>query len=363
MTVARGADATRRALLHAIGLAAPALWVAGEGMARTPSTTVQRFGARGDGRTDDTRAIQAAIDAASPGGVVHLPAGEYLVDPLRSLRMRSGVHLMLHRNARLRAIPNGAPRAYVINVEGVDDVRISGGRILGERDAHRGTAGEWGHGIMIRGATRVVVRDMRIERCWGDGISIGAINAGKGRAVKPSSDIEIANVQCIGNRRQGLTIGRSRRVRVHDCEFSDTGGTPPAAGIDVEPDAGDFARDVRIERCIVRRNRGPGIQVWKQSTSVIVRDCTIEGNRNAGILAFGATDVAIEGNRIRGNQQPGIVLRSGSGRVRIADNTFADNAPGRPKLASGGREARWARHLKVEPGVGAVNVAPGNRLD
>jgi hypothetical protein len=41
---------------------------------------VRNFGAKGDGRSDDTRAIQSAINAASPfGKIVYLPQGTYLV--------------------------------------------------------------------------------------------------------------------------------------------------------------------------------------------------------------------------------------------------------------------------------------------
>lgn len=51
---------------------------------------VRRFGAVGDGRTDDTRAAQAAIDAAlkAGGGHIHFPAGRYRIT--RSLRFASG---------------------------------------------------------------------------------------------------------------------------------------------------------------------------------------------------------------------------------------------------------------------------------
>lgn len=42
-------------------------------------TDVREFGARGDGVTDDTTSIQNAIDSTRPGGVVFLPAGNYLI--------------------------------------------------------------------------------------------------------------------------------------------------------------------------------------------------------------------------------------------------------------------------------------------
>jgi hypothetical protein len=44
---------------------------------------VRTFGAKGDGRTDDSRALQAALDAArdAGGGVVYVPAGTWLVAP------------------------------------------------------------------------------------------------------------------------------------------------------------------------------------------------------------------------------------------------------------------------------------------
>src|SRR3954470_11457730 len=42
---------------------------------------VRNFGAKGDGITDDTKAIQAAVDAAhqAGGGDVYLPTGTYAV--------------------------------------------------------------------------------------------------------------------------------------------------------------------------------------------------------------------------------------------------------------------------------------------
>ena len=52
---------------------------------------VKRYGAKGDGKTDDSQAIQAALDSASMGDTVYLPKGTYLV---RTIRLVPNVHLV-----------------------------------------------------------------------------------------------------------------------------------------------------------------------------------------------------------------------------------------------------------------------------
>lgn len=69
-------------------------WIdAGPFAVRDPSTApsqsfdVRAYGAKGDGKADSTRAIQAAIDAASRngGGVVYLPRGRYVLSEALSI--------------------------------------------------------------------------------------------------------------------------------------------------------------------------------------------------------------------------------------------------------------------------------------
>lgn len=319
---------------------------------------VRRYDARGNGVSDDTRAFQAAINALPDGGgTVQVPPGDYLINPVIGVQLRDRMHLAMSPGTRLLAKPNAAERAYVLNVNGVEDVEISGGRIIGERGAHMGTTGEWGHGVMVRGAQRVMVRDLHVSHCWGDGISIGG--AKHGATIVPSRDVTIQRVQSIGNRRQGLTIGRSRQVRVYDSTFADTEGTLPASGIDVEPDAGDLADDILIARCIVRGNRGAGIQLYKKVSNAIVRDCTIEENRGAGILTLGALRCVIEDNRIRANALGGVAVRPGTRELTIARNEFSDNGP--RSRAKDGSPRKGKRHVSIGEATSAIRVDDDNR--
>ncbi len=58
----------------------------------TASVRSAPFLARGDGKTNDTRAIQSAINAvaAAGGGVVEIPSGDYLVDTIQIPVIRGG---------------------------------------------------------------------------------------------------------------------------------------------------------------------------------------------------------------------------------------------------------------------------------
>ena len=86
-------------------LSLPALVVAGLALSAGPSALVydvRDFGAKGDGRTLDTPAITAAIEAAAAagGGTVYLPAGTY---PSYSIRLKSHITLQLGAGATLLA--------------------------------------------------------------------------------------------------------------------------------------------------------------------------------------------------------------------------------------------------------------------
>ena len=82
-------------VLLATAIPLRALWAAGD----STQLNVRSYGATGNGKTTDTRAIQAAIDAAGKsGGAMYFPPGEYISG---TLHLRSRVALRLAAGATL----------------------------------------------------------------------------------------------------------------------------------------------------------------------------------------------------------------------------------------------------------------------
>jgi parallel beta-helix repeat protein len=287
--------------------------------------SVRDYGAIGDGVHNDTAAFQAAINSLpSTGGTVTVPAGKYLIDAVKSVRLRSQMHLKMSSDATLIAKTTSAEKYNVLYVYKVSDVEISGGRIVGDRDRHTGTTGEWGHGIFVRGSKRVTVRDIYISKCWGDGMSIGAALVYNADPIV-SDDVAVANIVSTGNRRQGMSIGRGYNIKIYDSEFSNSHGTKPECGIDIEPDDPGISYTVRIENCLIRNNAKYGILAYKRSRGTTIKGCTIERNGSCGLVTVGARDVNVTSNTVRYNSATGIFIQDGTVDCGVSGNTFYGN--------------------------------------
>lgn len=292
------------------------------------SVNVREFGARGNG-TDDTSAIQRAINSLPRrGGTVNVPDGTYLIDGERPLRLRSRMHFRMSSGAKLVVKPTDKGKYRVLVASNLRNVEISGGQIIGERDRHRGTTGEGGHGIKIEGSRLVTIRDIRISKCWGDGIVVGPKAVWRAPYIM-SEDVVVANVVCTGNRRNGLSIGNVIGMKVYDSEFSNTHGTSPQCGIDVEPDKDfdgkGYCENVHVENCLIRGNAAYGFNVWMRSHDVTVTKCTIERNKSCGLVTRDLNGSRICFNTIRYNGSTGVFLQNDTRDLALYRNIFKNN--------------------------------------
>jgi polygalacturonase len=83
-------------------------------LSRTPSVySVTAYGAKGDGATLDTEAVQAAIDACAAGGVVLVEHGRYVVG---TLKLKSNMELHVAEGAELLGSTSLAD--YAVDIQG-----------------------------------------------------------------------------------------------------------------------------------------------------------------------------------------------------------------------------------------------------
>jgi hypothetical protein len=129
-------------------------------LARAASLRPRDFGAAGNGRADDTAALQAMLDESATRGLVAVvPRGTYRCT--ESLRVRPGTQLHLERGARLQkdwAAQPGLVNAFLRNADfaqRVDGLRITGSGVIGAVDHSRTgvVLALYGNDVLIRDIT------------------------------------------------------------------------------------------------------------------------------------------------------------------------------------------------------------------
>ncbi|MCK9412543.1 MAG: right-handed parallel beta-helix repeat-containing protein [Prolixibacteraceae bacterium] len=289
---------------------------------------VRSKGAKGDGVTDDTAALQAAVDQiGGTNDTVFVSNGTYMIHPSVHLNLKSNMTLKMANGAVLKAIPVSSDGYAVVNLSNIQNVTIIGGKVEGERGGHTGAAvaGDGhGHGFTILGTDNIMVKDLTVKNCWGDGIYVG-----KGTVM--TKNVTIDNVISDNNRRQGMSVVMVDGMVVKNSVFKNTNGTDPQAGIDLEPNLGNTVNNVKILNCQVIDNAHAGIVLWVSSgftntyvTNVTIDGCTVDRNmQSAGIVAVTRSPTNITNNKVRNNAHYGLVIESSNGA--ITGNTITDN--------------------------------------
>lgn len=238
------------------------------------SVNVCWFGATGDGSTDDTAAINLAISTMNTlgGGTIFFPNGTYMVNAIAhtinlnacgiTLQNVNNITLDLAAGAVLQcnSASTNANNYAVILASYARDCRVLGGTIIGDRVTHAGSGplGQICVGFDLESVYNFQIVATKISDMWSDGIILSDSNVPQ----NPCMNVFLDRVVSDNNRRQGMSIINAIGVTATGCVFSNTNGTAPANGIDMEPDnANQNIRNIVIKGCKFINNGGAGFGV------------------------------------------------------------------------------------------------------
>jgi hypothetical protein len=247
---------------------------------------VKSYGATGDGVTDDTTAIRAAV---SDGSLLYFPPGTYLVDPdvgtgIFQFAAIDGVHLK-GNNATIKSkAGTGVYGSNTLAFTDCDNVLIEGLTI----DCNKANQTGGYNAIRFYGGNYITVRDCILLNAKQDGLYF----RGSSPALLSTypDNILVDNVYIDGAKRNGLSVVGAKTIRITNSSFINTYGESPSAGIDLEPNDSDpfGIQTAIISNCLFEGNDGwgcvvtgddaanPGETPWTRE--LILSDCIFRNN-------------------------------------------------------------------------------------
>lgn len=250
------------------------------------TVNVKSFGAKGDGKTDDTLAIQKALNNANK---VIVPKGVYMINAVLSLKMNSNQILEFEDDAEFVAITNSASAYTVISIENKENIKLINAKIKGERFSHTGAVGEWGACVRVISSRNILIENCYFSESWGDGLYIGASDK---TMHSECEKLILKKVICSDNRRLGMALTAVRKMDIYDSVFKNTGGSSPESGIDIEPNDGFYCEDIKLYNCSMYNNNTSGFIASIVSKGIVrnidLYDCEMSDNKFDGAELIGA---------------------------------------------------------------------------
>lgn len=181
-----------------------------------------------DGSVDYTVFVQNSLNKHRK---VLFPNFPILINA-KGLSISSNSIIVFGQHSKIKLVPNDQAQYEMLRIHDVENIRVFNANLEGDKYQHIGTKGEWGMGISIRGAKNVKMFNSTVKYCWGDGIYLGITEKSFDNV-----NITITNTLLDDNRRNGMSIITAENLWVTNLVVANTHGTPPMAGIDIEPDA------------------------------------------------------------------------------------------------------------------------------
>ncbi|MFK7693261.1 right-handed parallel beta-helix repeat-containing protein [Paenibacillus sp. HJGM_3] len=288
---------------------------------------VRDYGAVGDGTTDDTAAIQSALNQAlqASGTHVHIPPGTYKVTD--TLRIYRHTRLTLDPDAKILRchdysfLVNGDNGPGFPGYEGHGDLWIEGGvwegNILLYPDTYNGFGLARGRNIVIR---NIEMRD---------------VVSAHGVDMNACENVVIENCRFLGYRDSTPDQSRDYAEAIQLANHTQEGFSQMGA-FDGTP-----CRNVTVRNCYFGASGTPGTQAWPSgvgnhyavydlyNSNIKIVDNTFEGMTFAGVRSFKFAELFISNNLFL-NCNRGVMLSNPAGDTNSSKDA-AGNQTGLPQ--------------------------------
>ena len=232
--------------------------------AEPDARTVEDFGAKGDGRTDDTAALQRALEGVAVGGTLALTRGRtYLHSDVLTLTVAD---VVLTGGGTLLATEE---ERSALRIE-ADGVTLDG-VTLGVRATTRRWDAPDQHRLYVAPGRGLVVRKVTVTGSAASGVFLAGV-----------ADFRLEDITVKDTRADGIHLSQgSRNGRVLRPRLSGTGDDGVAVVSYLQD--GAPCRDIRVDNPVVRGTRGGrGISVVG-GEDVTYTDIDVEGSRAAAV--------------------------------------------------------------------------------
>ncbi|MFI0429067.1 hypothetical protein [Mariniflexile sp. HMF6888] len=258
-----------------------------------------------------------------------------------SIQIPSDFHLKMNDNTYLRVQPNGQATYTLMTMYLVDNSKISGGNLIGDRYEHdyspiideagveRNSHG-WGQLLWIIGSHNIEIENMKLSKATGDGLLFHAKDRRNPDGTLQADNKEVNNVIVKNTtvtdcRRNNISFLDGKNITIDNCIITDCGrgeqkydssgakiassaGTAPRYGIDLE--------------AIRERESDNSLNITAVVENIVIKNSRFTGNEAGDIVVYTANDVLIENNYF-----DKWVANFASFNITIDNNTFESRDP------------------------------------
>ncbi len=214
--------------------------------------------------TNATTAFVNAINSANDTIVIDKQVSDWMVNSTNFYLLNNKT-IVFENEVNLVAIPGAFSGIYasLMTLYECNNVKIIGYGATFKMQKNEYIAlnnSEHRHCIQLISCNFIDIYGLKLMDSGGDGIIVASYTGIT--TQRYSANILLKDLWCDNNYRQGISVISAQHLRVVNCWFTNTVGTAPQAGVDIEPNQ-PFERlvDIVFDKCRFTGNTGGGILI------------------------------------------------------------------------------------------------------